>query len=74
MVCTAKIICFIKKLLRRSRPRVSSFKFHLQHAEYMLEKLKVPAEGLEARGRLMYSDFGKFLHIRIPFWNFVLLS
>lgn len=64
----------MKKLLQRSRPRVSSFEFNLQHAEYMLEKLKVPAEGLEARGRLMYSDYGKFLRLRTPFWNFVLLS
>ena len=27
----------------------------------MLEKLKVPADGLEARGRLMYNDYGKIL-------------
>ena len=25
----------------------------------MLEKLSVPAEGLEAQGRLMYNDYGK---------------
>lgn len=25
----------------------------------MLEILKVPAEGLEARGRLMYNDYGE---------------
>lgn len=30
----------------------------------MLEKLKIPAEGLEAQGRLMYSDYGKILLLK----------
>ena len=28
----------------------------------MLEKLQVPADGLEARGRLMYNDYGRLPH------------